>query len=350
MTDIATLDLMLQDLADQDALHRPTSFWQEASLAISEELRTHGVEKFRSLPGPLGYFVPTYGLPGNSFDTELVVDLLETVSNRFSNGSKQELTLRQLLSGEQHALGDFRTYLAGDDTTRPPILSHCSECDAGEPVEQFTFSGRRFSRSMLNYMLVLVFLKKHVDTTNLKHVLEVGGGFGSLGEILASDPRNTYTYVDIDIPPTAAAANYYLKCIFGEKLLEYPQSRERRPIFPDGTFDAAVLCPWQLPDLQGQFDLFVNAISFQEMEPAVVRYYLEHVNRLETRFVLLRNLREGKQKKSEAGAVGVEEPILGGDYDSFLPGYDLVAVNTIPFGYRTVDGFHSEVRLYRRRS
>ena len=350
MTDTSTLDLMLADLTEQDSLHQPTSFWQHASLAITDEFRNHGVEKFRSLRGPLAFFVPTYGPPGNSFSAELVEEVWETVGNHFPEGSKQKLTMHQLLWGEQHALGDFRTYLAADEQEKPPILSRCSESDAGKPIEQFTFDGRKFSRSMLNYMLAIVFLKKHVDTSNISNVLEVGGGFGSLGEILASDPKNRYMYIDIDIPPTAAAASYYLKQIFGERLLEYPQSRGQRLIELDGTFDAAVLCPWQLPTLEGSFDLFVNAISFQEMEPTVVRFYLDHVDRLGTKLVLLRNLREGKQKKSSASAVGVEEPVLGKDYDSFLPGYDLVAENTVPFGYRTVDGFHSELRLYQRRA
>ena len=203
---------------------------------------------------------------------------------------------------------------------------------------------------MLNYLLAIVFLKKHVDTSRIRNVLEVGGGFGTLGEILARDPKNTYAYVDVDIPPTAFAATYYLSEIYGSRLLDYGRSREAPVLELDGSFDAAVICPWQLPKLHGKFDLFVNAISFQEMEPAVVRYYLEHVTRLGTDWVLLRNLREGKQRKSEDSPLGVEDPILGNDYDAFLTAYDVVAVNTVPFGYRTVDGFHSELRLYRRRS
>ena len=349
MTDIETLDLMLQDLAEQSPLHQPTSFWRVASLAISDEFRANGLHRFRSLPKPLTFFVPTYGLPGNSLDADLLAELTKTHRKSVPAGSKQDLTLQQLFSGELHALGDYRTYLAGDDRTKPPVLDHCSESETGQPVEQFEFEGRRFSRSLLNYILALVFLKKHADTATLNNVLEVGGGFGSLGEILASDPDRSYTYVDIDIPPTAVAASYYLRQIHGDRLLEYPRSRQHESITLDGSFDAAVICPWQLPGLSGRFDLFVNSISFQEMEPPVVRFYLENVDRLQTRLVLLRNLREGKQKKTGPGSLGVEEPILGCDYDALLPNYELVAVGTVPFGYRTVDGFHSELRLYRRK-
>jgi hypothetical protein len=95
-------------------------------------------------------------------------------------------------------------------------------------------------------------------------------------------------------------------------------------------------------------DLFVNFISFQEMEPDVVQNYLLHVDRLRAKFLLLRNLREGKQKVRKSGGVGVKNPIQGGDYDAFLPNYELIDTNTTPFGHQTEDGFHSELRIYQR--
>jgi hypothetical protein len=82
----------------------------------------------------------------------------------------------------------------------------------------------------------------------------------------------------------------------------------------------------------------------------VVANYLKHVMRLNTRWVLLRNLREGKQLSSGPGFVGVENPIKSDDYLSMLPGYELAERNVLPFGYRTVDGFHSELLLLKRRS
>jgi hypothetical protein len=59
-------------------------------------------------------------------------------------------------------------------------------------------------------------------------------------------------------------------------------------------------------------------------------------------------MREGKQRRSDGHAAGVETPILGDDYAVMLPHYRLVARNVHPFGHRTVDGFHSELMLFRR--
>ena len=181
-------------------------------------------------------------------------------------------------------------------------------------------------------------------------MLEIGAGFGSLGEILLSDERNECLYVDVDIPPTIQVATYYLASVFGEKaVLDYQAARAMGVVDladVSRSHKAAMLATWQLPKVVGKVDLFVNFISFQEMEPDVVRNYLSHVGRLGARYVLLRNLREGKAKAKSAKDVGVCDPVLGGMYDSFLARYRLLATNTVPFGYLTVDGFHSELRLY----
>ena len=95
-------------------------------------------------------------------------------------------------------------------------------------------------------------------------------------------------------------------------------------------------------------DLFVNFISFQEMEPAIVQNYLTHVVRLGARWILLRNMREGKNIRKN-GEAGVVTPILSDDYLSMLPQYELVERNVFPYGHKTVDGFHSEVLLLRRK-
>ena len=59
---------------------------------------------------------------------------------------------------------------------------------------------------------------------------------------------------------------------------------------------------------------------------------------------MLRNMKEGKNIRKDAG-VGVTTPILSEDYLLMLPGYELVERNVLPFGYQTVDGFHSELLL-----
>ena len=339
------LEKMLSDMAPLPPLYQPTEFWRNASLQIRDELHRGGFENFRNLPSPRMFFVPSYGPPGNLLSLEEVARLEEVILQTTERGSKKHKTLMEMLGGQAWALSDYRVYLAGDRNSLRPDLSRISESATGNPSDPMEFEGRRFSRSMLNYLHGLVFIKQVLGDAPIRSVLEIGGGYGTLGEILHKTGSG-YSYVDVDIPPTSAVASYYLAQIPGLELIDYTHTRQLEKIAVPPIGKQVVLCPWQLPKLEGQIDLLWNFISFQEMEPDVVKFYLDQGKRLGARYVLLRNLREGKQKKTSASSAGVNEPILGKDYDTFLEGYHLAATNVLPFGYRTVDGFHSELRLY----
>ncbi len=145
-------------------------------------------------------------------------------------------------------------------------------------------------------------------------------------------------------------AQHYLSGAVGaDQVTTYAQTRDQAEIEIESLTPISVLCAWQIEKLRGNVDLFVNFISFQEMEPPIVQNYLNHVSRLNTRWVLLRNMREGKQLRKAGGWAGVDTPILSDDYLAMLPGYELVERNVHPFGYRTVDGYHSELLLLRRK-
>ena len=340
------LRLALAASRHQRELYRPTSFWARAALDIAEEILEAGPARFRRLPLPLAYFVPTYGPPGNGLDRGAV----EALASAAAGAPKRELAVEGFASGHDAALADYRVLLAGDVAGVGPALHRFSESRVGDPIEQFTFDGRRFSRSSLNYLLGLCLLKRHLEPgERVRTVLEIGGGFGSLGEILLSGAEEGVRYVDLDIPPNSAVAQYYLSEAFGaDRVATFAATRGRRRIDLASLPAASALCNWQIEALHGEVDLFVNFISFQEMEPAVVANYLRHVDRLGARWVLLRNLREGKQRRTGT-SVGVECPIRSEDYLRMLPGYAPVATEVWPFGHRTVDGFHSELLLLRRR-
>jgi putative sugar O-methyltransferase len=337
-------------MASAPALYQPSVFWREASAAIVDDIETHGIERFRSLPTPMGYFVPTWGVPVNGFSTEQVQALSELMRTQFPQAGKAMLGLQQFLSGEMAAQADYRVLLAADDPARLPHLHAFSESTVGTPVGQMVFEGRRFSRSAMNYLLGLAMLKKHLGPALPRVVLEVGGGFGTLGEVLAASGLPNWRYIDIDIPPTSFVAQWYLQQVLGEsQVTGWVQTRDRSVLPISELPPATVLAAWQIEQLQGEVDVFVNFISFQEMEPHIVRNYLAQANRLNARWVLLRNLREGKPRRVPGQRHGVDTPILGDDYLAMLPDHTLVERATLPFGYQTVDGFHSELMLLRRR-
>lgn len=343
---------MLEDLEHAPPIFHPTRYWRVCSRRLIEDLSAHPIERFRSFPSALAHFVPTYiafDLAADPAGLKATADALEAC---LPEGVRARQAMGDFVFGRAQALADYRTFLAGD-IDRRPFLDRASESEVGAPVGQVVIDGRRLSRSMLNYLLGLCFAKRQLEDLATRTVLEIGGGFGSLGEILCTDGRNDTFYIDVDIPPTAVFSTYYLGRVLGPNaVLGYDDTADWATLSIEEMrrrARAAVLCSWQLPKLRGSIDLFVNFISFQEMEPPVVKMYLGHVDRLQARHVLLRNLREGKQLATSEAPLGVDVPTRAEDYDAFLPNYELVASNTLPFGYQTPDGYHSELRLYRRR-
>lgn len=341
------LNMAFEDMLSQNELYVPSHFWHEASLEIINEINEFGINKFRSLYSALDFFVPTYGYPGGGFNNDQVKEINKLFDNKWPNSIKPRLAIENLMSGYLSALSDYRVYKGADDINILPHLHYFTESQYGEPIEQFHFDGRKFSRSALNYLLGVTMLKKHLNGDVPSKILEIGGGFGTLGEILASSNIPGYQYFDIDIPPTSFVAQSYLIENFGEKnVLTYAKTKDLDQIKIQDAPKFSVLCSWQIEKLVGKIDLFVNFISFQEMEPHIVKNYISNINRLEPRWILLRNMREGKNI-TNGKDVGVVTPILGDDYLAMLQNYDLVERNVIPFGFQTVDGFNSEIILMR---
>lgn len=347
------IELISTDMKQADSKYLPTSFWQFGAKGLQQDIETNGIENFRGLKSALSFFVPTYTFHGWASSPAKYQEMMTLCETHLSGNQKAILSMQDFLSGENHARSDFRVYKASD-SNKKPFTDNFNESSVGSPVEQFEFENRKFSRSSLNYLLGLNFLKQQLADVPIKKVLEIGGGFGSLGEILLSDERNDTFYLNVDIAPTCLFSTYYLQSIFGQDNIADYKTLTTCDDFSlenlSSQFQGAVMCPWQLPKVTGELDLFVNFISFQEMEPDIVENYLGHVSRLNCKYVLLRNLREGKQLAIDGKRAGVKKQIKGEDYDVFLPDYELLATNVHPFGFETIDGFHSELRLYKRKS
>ena len=193
-------------------------------------------------------------------------------------------------------------------------------------------------------------MKTLIPDFSPKSVLEIGGGFGTLGEILHQTSGTDIKYIDVDLPPIFVIAYEYIKnsCkLHDDNILKSSlDNKESIQISDLPTF--SFLPSWEIEKLSGEIDLFVNFISFQEMEPEIVRNYLHKVSCLKTKVVLLRNIKEGKQKATDK-TVGVVSPILNDDYAKFLPEYELIGRNISPFGFQTVDNFNSELLVFKRK-
>jgi putative sugar O-methyltransferase len=353
------LRIMLEDMEGAPDLYRPTQFWSFCIQRIVDDLETHGISTFRRHPNATDYFVPVY-VPKvyrkfhKTFQRSISF-FLRILSLTHKGRRIREILepdLRSLAEREEEAMADYRIFLAAETDT-PPRLSRLSESGFGEPTERFIFDGNAYSRAFLNYLRGLVFLKRSVTIGALRTVMEIGGGYGSLAEILLKCDDANFTYIGIDIPPVGYIATRYLEEVFGkEHVCDYTATRESREIDVNELsekYRAIMLCPWQLPRLIGSVDLFVNYMSFQEMEPEVVANYAEQVNRLVTGHILLRNSRHGKKVAEKPGRIGVREPVTREHYLEYFKPFELVASESRAFGMKISEVFESEVLVFSRK-
>lgn len=328
----ALLETMLSDLDTAPELYRPTDFWRTGLERVVADLRERGFVEFRRHPSATYFYAPRYAP---------VARPLALASKVLSRAGTNGKLVANRLDQVPVARGHHATVVGLDPSESGLKIADADESSVGAPTEQLEFDGRRYSRSSLNYLRGLVALKRAVPDLTVKTVLEIGGGYGTLGEILV--PQNPgLRYIDVDIPPVAAVATYYLQQVLGaDQVLDYGSSRELERIeIARLEQRVAVLCSWQMPKLAGQVDLFANFISFQEMEPEVVENYAKLVTRLGARYLLLRN--------SPTGKPGVREPMLRKHYLEFFPDYDLVLSDTGLYGQDS-EGTVSEVLVMVRR-
>jgi putative sugar O-methyltransferase len=296
----------LDALATADPLFAPTTFWRPGVDAIMDDLAVRGLAEFKRWPSAAFFFYPRYSPALSYAQVDAVMPALTSAAPGVN-----EAWFRSMLVGAHDANRDVDVVLAQLDRTILPIdVERHGESEHGAPPQRyrpFGSEGPAFGKAHLNYLKILSAASRLMPSSP-RTVLEVGGGHGALGEILlTADP--TIQYVDVDIPPLATLAHHYLtSCLTRRDLLMSSQVDEGRSVALAGGGPSGCLSSWQLPQLTGTVDLFVNSFSFQEMEPVVVENYVRHVTRLEATTVVSLNSRRGKPVQS-GERVGVRTPV-----------------------------------------
>lgn len=290
MTDwVATNTRLLEGIERCDPLYRPTNFWQPGLRRILADLESPGFSSFKSWPSGDFWFYPKYGLGLRQAEIKSMYDELLS-----SHPALKTRAWSRALNGFHEARRDFDSIRLGWDQQRWPFdLESYGEDTIGEPPQRYRLTAAaniRWGRPYLNYLLCLSALSRHVETPP-RSFLEIGGGFGVLGEIVMQ--RDTQArYVDLDIPPLLTVAAYYLTSIFGRGRVLSPD--EVAGVGPIVVAGSGCVPNWRIPDLEGPFDVFVNSYSFQEMEPDVVANYVAKIADIGVTYVVSLNSRRGK--------------------------------------------------------
>jgi len=324
MTDWAALTRRtLAGLEDCDPLYRPTNFWGPGVRRLLDDLASVGLERFKSWPTAAIWFYPTYG---SGFTNEAIDALFRAAVK--ANPSVPKAWFATSLTGAYQARRDFdAARLAWDQARWPFDLEGLGESPVGKPPQAFRLLGADrtvgWTRPYLNYLLCLAALSRHVDAPPTSF-LEIGGGYGVLGEIVLSrDPEARY--INLDLPPLTTVSSFYLRTLFGARVAVYDDTiGDTGPIEVDAS---ASLPNWRIGDVAGPFDVFVNSFSFQEMEPDVVAHYVAAVAAKDVAYVVSMNSRVGKPVAASDDAIGVIDPVTSDRIVALFEasGYDLLA-------------------------
>jgi putative sugar O-methyltransferase len=301
----ALTERTLAGLESCDEVYRPTSFWTPGVQRLMRDMEVLGLERFKSWPEAFFWFYPVYGKRLPALVLRRMIRIAE--ANGIDGTARW---VRPLLQSVPEARRDYDVArVAWDQKNWPMDLESYGESEVGRPTQTFQLADGRdepgLTKPYLNYLLCLAGLSRHV-TEPPRSFLELGGGFGTLGEIvMARDPEARY--VNCDIPPLLSVSSYYLTELFGhERVLTYD---DRVPdVGPIEVPRSACLPNWRIGDLVGDFDVFLNSFSFQEMEPHVVEAYADAVAAIGVDYVVSLNSRRGKPV-SVGDEVGVRQQV-----------------------------------------
>jgi putative sugar O-methyltransferase len=325
----ALTERTLAGLETCDPVYRPTNFWGPGVDRLLREMDSLGIDSFKSWPEAFFWFYPIYGKRVRASAAKQMTRVAETGGAAGAGG-----WLRSVLASVPEARRDFDVArMAWDQARWPMDLESHGESAVGKPTQTFKLvdgndNTARLTKPYLNYLLCLAGLSRHVSEPP-RSFLELGGGYGTLGEIvLARDPEARY--VNCDIPPLLSISSYYLTRLFGdERVLTYDDR-----VADTGPIEvprSACLPNWRIADLVGDFDVFVNSFSFQEMEPAVVEQYADAVAALRVGYVVSLNSRRGKPI-AVGDQVGVKQQVVSSTIVELFErrGYELCATYNRP--------------------
>jgi len=359
------LRLMLRDRDEGPAVFRPTNHWRHLERRFLPYLRRQGLRGFRRCrAGGGGEVFGSFGA------TDLVQHVLHprkvAMWRRLAPLTRRWPRLGRLVAALQPAVDALARSL-----TRSPVdldgwrrlryeyarrcgelagavaLERLEASAAGDPEDLFEIDGRFYTSSLLEHYHRYAYCSRFVDFGAVELVVELGGGAGKQAEVLHR-LHPDLTLLLFDIPPQLYVAHQYLTALFGDAVVPYRATRdlrrfdglERGRIYLFGSFK------WPLV-AELEVDLFWSAATFQEMEPDVVRSYLEPID-ARARNVYLLQLARGARRAVAPGRLGVLEPTTWEHYESFLPSLEILDASPCPLPHATpMEGYIQAV--WRRR-
>lgn len=176
-------------------------------------------------------------------------------------------------------------------------LTRVSESLIGNPY-RIRFNGRLISQDLARSVTEYNLLSKYINSTSKSRVLEIGAGYGRLGEVFHQ--LSDVQYIIVDIMPSIFVSRFYLERRHPKsKILDFRDIAKigRLPDNFEG-YDFIFLTPNQLEYLpNGSVDMVININSFMEMSRTAVDSYFSEIDRLSNGFLYTKQWFRNLSKK-----------------------------------------------------
>jgi len=316
-----TLDKLIEAYKNAPALFQAGRYWKAYEQRIVREIRRADLDELRSGRHPI---FSTFGFSESVYSYHPDMPLHEKIAKK---------TIRKLFVTNRAVmpyslkLSDIREmayhhcHLQGQIAGATPI-AQIEASTYGNPADLFEVRGKKYTMQFLNYYIRFCFVHQHLRLKGNEAIVELGSGSGFQVEVLKKMYPDL-TILCFDLPAPLYLCEHYLTRVLGESSI-VSSSRTLGVTRLNDVVERGkvhLLGNWQFPLLKAfQFDLFWNAASFGEMEPGIVRNYLNCIED-SCRFIYLLQARNGKESSKSSW---VETPIKFDDYNSMLNGYSLM--------------------------
>lgn len=297
-------NLLMQMMAEMRAapeIYRPGNYWRHYEQFVLPELRKVGLKNFRRRWNSI---LSTFGAadtrPRVAVRCKLAVPGAGMMGRFFSRVIRNIPLSEVRIESENLSfdIPEYFYYYTAEKFERVGLrLSDCSASLVGGPEDVIEMSGKAWTTNHLQYCSFVADSARYVKFGDGSTLCELGSGIGRNAEIWAKLWRKA-TIVLFDIPPQLYVAHQYLAKVFGERVVHYNLTRDYCPSGEDvdARFQGKIILlpSWNMPRWKSvKVTGFWNSASFQEMEPSIVRNYLELVNSMSPDWIYINALPEG---------------------------------------------------------
>lgn len=168
----------------------------------------------------------------------------------------------------------------------------------GNPEGIRHVDGMKWTYQQAQYCLTFGIAMQNVDVPEQGVFCDLGAGMGRQVEIVAAQYPEM-TCLAFDIPPQLYVCNQFLKKRFPDRVVEFKDAINldisgKTEVPEELRGKIIVLPPNKMPEWANiKVDLFWNSACFQEMEPDIVRNYLNLVKQMRTEIIYINALPSG---------------------------------------------------------